>query len=233
MSSLNTPHCQRSLHETQGCPVPIGNSICGETNSLDIMKEFNRLYEERIQQVDCEGGGDCLQEKLKLQQEWIRNLTQQNEMLVRAVQELEYEATERVQQLEGKLNKSAECLSEVMKKYREHDFTVDLLAEPLQKISHLEDDIKNMLEFIKRARENKDWCVDGLTFYNITKEDLLGTQCKYSNMFSKDDSNEVRKTARMLFSQRNKPIGRSSTPRPILKCKCVRSSSRHKKITFK
>ncbi|XP_030749629.1 myosin heavy chain, skeletal muscle-like isoform X7 [Sitophilus oryzae] len=167
--------CYRSLNQSRGCPVSVGNTICGEANSLDIMKEFNRLYEDKMQQVDSEAGGDCSQEKIKLQQEWIRNLTQQNEMLVKAVQELEYEATERVKQLEDKLQKSAQCLCEVMRKYREHDFTTDLLSEPLQKISNLEDDIRNVLEFIRRIRENGDWNTDGLFFHKIKNVDLLGT----------------------------------------------------------
>lgn len=34
-------------------------------------------------------------------------------MLVKAVQDLEYEATERVKQLEDKLHKNAQCLCEV------------------------------------------------------------------------------------------------------------------------
>lgn len=166
---------EMSLNQSRGCPVSVGNTICGEANSLDIMKEFNRLYEDKMQQVDSEAGGDCSQEKIKLQQEWIRNLTQQNEMLVKAVQELEYEATERVKQLEDKLQKSAQCLCEVMRKYREHDFTTDLLSEPLQKISNLEDDIRNVLEFIRRIRENGDWNTDGLFFHKIKNVDLLGT----------------------------------------------------------
>lgn len=55
----NDSTCPRS--KSQGCPVPVGNTICGETNSLEIMKQFNRLYEERMEQVDSEAGGDCLQ----------------------------------------------------------------------------------------------------------------------------------------------------------------------------
>lgn len=68
-----------------------------------------------------------------------------------------------------------------MKKYREHDFAADLLAEPLQKISHLEDDIRNVLEFIRRIRENNEWSVNGLFFNNISKKELLGTTNKCCN----------------------------------------------------
>lgn len=48
-----------------------------------------------------------------MQQEWIENLIEQNEMLVRAVGELEVEATERVHMLEEKLQRSAQCICEV------------------------------------------------------------------------------------------------------------------------
>lgn len=43
-------------------------------------------------------------------------MSDQNEMLVRAVEELEHEATERVRLLEDKLQKSAQSLCEVGKK---------------------------------------------------------------------------------------------------------------------
>ncbi|KAL1491211.1 hypothetical protein ABEB36_011844 [Hypothenemus hampei] len=116
--------------ESEGCPIPVGDSVCGETNSLEIMKEFNQLYEERMKDVDM-AGGDCLKEKIKLQEEWIRNLIQQNEMLVKAVQELEYEATERVHQLEQKLQKSAQCLCEGEKILNRKDETIQDLTQKL------------------------------------------------------------------------------------------------------
>ncbi|XP_076270935.1 uncharacterized protein LOC143202871 isoform X11 [Rhynchophorus ferrugineus] len=174
MSTGNKFSHSKPYSQSQSCPIPVGNSLCGETNSLEIMKEFNKLFEDRMQQVDSIAGGDCLQEKIKLQQEWIQNLTQQNEMLVKAVQDLEYEATERVKQLEDKLHKNAQCLCEVMKKYREFDFSVDLLSSPIQKITQLENDKKNLLEFINRIRDNQDWSIDGLFFYNVAPSDLLG-----------------------------------------------------------
>lgn len=54
-----------------------------------------------------------LQAKLSLQHDWIRDLNEQNEMLVRAVEELEQEATERVIALEEKLRQSSKCACEV------------------------------------------------------------------------------------------------------------------------
>ncbi|KAJ8958819.1 hypothetical protein NQ318_019579 [Aromia moschata] len=189
-----------------GCQVPVGGGggTCGETRTLEIINEFRRLYEEKMQEIDTAGGGDCLQvsrgisrgarvsfrhsagksskagisnfqEKIKLQQDWIGDLTAQNEMLVKAVEELEREATERVHVLEEKLHQSAQCICEVMKRYREYDVTSDLLAEPLQRVFCLENDQKNLLEFVRRIREENRWDVHGLKFYAVSYRDLFGS----------------------------------------------------------
>ncbi|KAJ8972486.1 hypothetical protein NQ317_012317 [Molorchus minor] len=171
-----------------GCEVPVGQSTCGETRTLDIINEFRRLYEEKLAQIDNCGGGDCLQEKLRLQQDWIGDLTAQNEMLVKAVEELEHEATERVNLLEKKLQQSAQGICEVMKRYREYDVTNELLDKPLQKVFSLENDRKNMLEFIRRVREEKRWDVNGLTFYEVSYRDLFGACKKNGDTRQSSDS---------------------------------------------
>lgn len=62
-----------------------------------------------------------------------------------------------------------------MKRYREYDVTSDLLGEPLQKTFALENDQKNLLEFIRRIREENNWSVDGLKFFDVTYKDLFGS----------------------------------------------------------
>ncbi|XP_072393359.1 uncharacterized protein [Diabrotica undecimpunctata] len=173
MCTVNRSH-QRHL-VSDGCPIPIGNSVCGETKTLDIINEFKRLYEEKMNEIDNTSCGDCLQEKLQLQQNWIGDLTEQNEMLVRAVEDLELEATERVKMLEEKLQRSAECICEVMKKYREHDIAGSLLDEPRKRIFNLKNDMTNVLEFLRRIREEKRWNTEGLNFIELTEADLLGS----------------------------------------------------------
>lgn len=50
---------------------------------------------------------------MNLQQDWINDLTEQNEMLIKAIEELEQEATERVRLLEQRLNRSGTAEKEV------------------------------------------------------------------------------------------------------------------------
>ncbi|CAG9833575.1 unnamed protein product [Diabrotica balteata] len=135
MCTVNRSH-QRLL-VSDGCPIPIGNSVCGETKTLDIINEFKRLYEEKMNEIDNTSCGDCLQEKLQLQQNWIGDLTEQNEMLVRAVEDLELEATERVKMLEEKLQRSAECICEAERRSTEKDSTIQKLEAKVGELNSM------------------------------------------------------------------------------------------------
>ncbi|KAL3281247.1 hypothetical protein HHI36_004460 [Cryptolaemus montrouzieri] len=95
-----------------GCPIHVGKQKCGETKGLDIIMDFHKLYEEKMSEIDVSAGGDNLQEKVDLQQEWINDLTEQNKMLAKVIEELEIEAIGRVQQLEDKLKNAAKSFGE-------------------------------------------------------------------------------------------------------------------------
>lgn len=63
-----------------------------------------------------------------------------------------------------------------MNKYRQYDVSDDVLAEPLEKVFRLENDRKNLIEFLRRIREEKKWCTDGLKFFEISYNDLFGNE---------------------------------------------------------
>lgn len=44
-----------------GCQAQIGDKICGETDTLEITREFRQLYEDKLKEIDSVGGGDCVQ----------------------------------------------------------------------------------------------------------------------------------------------------------------------------
>ncbi|GJQ86609.1 hypothetical protein Trydic_g7841 [Trypoxylus dichotomus] len=160
----------RKCFGPEGCPAIASGRRCGETKNLQIIQEFRKLYEDKMQQIDDAAGGDCVQAKINLQQEWIRDLTDQNEMLVRVVEELEVEAAERVTMLEDKLQQSAKCACEVMDSYK--DFSINILPD-LQKMERIQNDLNNVIEIVRRARNGGVWSSKGLRFYTVDIERLM------------------------------------------------------------
>lgn len=72
-----------------------------------------------------------------------------------------------------------------MKKYNELDMTINLKGT-LQKIMQLESDVTNLLEFIRRIREEGVWNTDGLDFHKIKSNDLYGKNGKFSELVGKN-----------------------------------------------
>lgn len=38
----------------------MGDGICGEPNSLEIISQFNRLFQDRLAQIEAQADGGCL-----------------------------------------------------------------------------------------------------------------------------------------------------------------------------
>lgn len=38
----------------------MGDGICGEPNSLEIISQFNRLFQERLAEIEAQSDGGCL-----------------------------------------------------------------------------------------------------------------------------------------------------------------------------
>lgn len=69
-----------------------------------------------------------------------------------------------------------EIFLQVMKKYREHDVTNDLLSEPLQRIFQLENDQKSLIELLNRGIQTNNWNLKGLRFFTIEKKDIFDSR---------------------------------------------------------
>lgn len=98
-----------------GCPVIIDETglPCGEISGLEILDEFRDLYKKRIQNIDYDNENSG-EEKIEIMTEWIRDLDEQNTMLVKTVKELEIAACCRVKILENKLRETSDILSDNM-----------------------------------------------------------------------------------------------------------------------
>lgn len=91
-------------------------TVCGERSGLHILDEFRKMYQDRIESIDCTDM-DGAQVKMNVMMEWIRDLDAQNTMLVRTVEELEEAACCRVKMLEDKLKRTSCALSQNMSRH--------------------------------------------------------------------------------------------------------------------
>ncbi|XP_061932341.1 putative autophagy-related protein 11 isoform X2 [Apis cerana] len=165
--------------------------FCGETETLKIIDEFQKLYETRIENVDreFENKFDQVCMKLEISKEWIKNLKEQNIMLVQVVEDLEQAACNRVKLLEEKLKHSSMLVSGNMKKSTNTEKTISTLLNRVsnlekdeecmqQKIEFLQSDIRGLLELIRRAAQENHWTLDDIKFFEIQPSDIpVPTNC--------------------------------------------------------
>jgi len=51
----------------------MGDGICGEPNSLEIISQFNRLFQDRLTQIEAQADGGCLMVSLILKLNHLRS----------------------------------------------------------------------------------------------------------------------------------------------------------------
>lgn len=163
---------------------------CGETEGLRILNEFRKLYESRIEKIDRESGGesDRVSMKLQIMSDWIKDLGEQNTMLVHTVEDLEQAACNRVKLLEEKLKQSSQIVVDNLTRSSHSEKALNTLSNRVsqlekdeeylqQKIEYLQSDIRGLLEVIRRARQQNIWNLDGITFFEIQPEDIPVSDC--------------------------------------------------------
>lgn len=169
--------------------VDTGGEPCGETEGLRILDEFRKLYESRIEKIDREPGGesDRVSMKLQVMSDWIKDLGEQNMMLVHTVEDLEQAACSRVKLLEEKLKQSSQMVVDNLRSDNSEK-TLNTLSNRVsqlekdeeylqQKIEYLQSDIRGLLEVIRRARRQNVWSLEGITFFEIQPEDIPVPDC--------------------------------------------------------
>ncbi|PSN47541.1 hypothetical protein C0J52_08391 [Blattella germanica] len=185
------------LSETNHCQELDGDGlVCGgESKNLEILNEIKQIYEDRLRRIDDEIGDAGTELKLRTLQSWVMDLGEQNAMLVQTVEQLEREASERVALLKEGLDRSARSALNFMNKLDEEavgqkvippDQNEELLHT---KIRNLQSDITNLLELIRRAREENNWDITGLIFTELSFDDVfdsLQTTYGHTNCISSD-----------------------------------------------
>ncbi|XP_020299271.1 sporulation-specific protein 15-like isoform X3 [Pseudomyrmex gracilis] len=170
-------------HNCQATDDNIGEP-CGETEGLRILDKFRKLYESRIEQIDRESDSesDRVSMKLQIMSDWIKDLGEQNIMLVHTVEDLEQAASNKVKLLEDKLKQSSQMMDNFTRSNQSEE-ALNSLSNRVsqlekdekylqQKIEYLQSDIRGLLEVIRRARRQNVWSLEGITFFEIQPEDI-------------------------------------------------------------
>lgn len=188
VSQVPTPLVKRD----QDCrTADVGTGMpCGETNGLRILDEFRKLYESRIEKIDRESGdeSDRISMKLQVMSDWIKDLGEQNVMLVHTVEDLEQAACSRVKLLEEKLKQSSQMVTDNLTRSDHSEQALSTLSNRVnqlekdegylqRKIEYLQSDIRGLLEVIRRARRQNIWSLEGIRFYEIQPEDIPVPDC--------------------------------------------------------
>ncbi|KAK3873373.1 hypothetical protein Pcinc_021607 [Petrolisthes cinctipes] len=170
---------------------------------LGLLDEFTKIYSDRLQRVEDTAmkleEKEYLSNKVCVLEGWVRDLGEQNAVLVVTVEELEREAARRVALLEDRLTKMAVTTRQSCLSLRDHQLQVSslvhdkidlekeaqglrekLLSVERRNTSLMEDnanlhsDLSNLLQVISRARQTGQWEVDDLTFSCVTPEQVFG-----------------------------------------------------------
>ncbi|XP_011306193.1 A-kinase anchor protein 9 isoform X2 [Fopius arisanus] len=172
-----------SLHDNCTVASTSSDDVCGERSGLQILDEFKKLYEGRIESVDS-NNPNASDVKMKIMEEWINDLHAQNVMLAKTVQELEEAAYQRVKILEDKLKHTSNLITDNMalvEEPRHHELNdltdrLDYLQQEdeilKQKINNFQNDITGLIELVRRGYYERRWSLDGINLYELKAADI-------------------------------------------------------------
>lgn len=90
------------------------NSIAGSTSMQmqGLLNEFKQLYQNRLKKLEQQEphNEETIQIKIKTLESYVKDLLEQNDVLIQTIDELEKEANSRVSKLENKLIKTSNQL---------------------------------------------------------------------------------------------------------------------------
>ncbi|XP_063891161.1 uncharacterized protein LOC135116987, partial [Helicoverpa armigera] len=152
----NVVDCELAERDTGLC-------VCKGGPTLEILKDIQRLYEEKMEHIEKASGPTKLQMQVEVLRAWVGDLVGQNTLLARAVEELETEATTKLL-VERRRNSERSSKNIVCGKVSE----LKLLNEALQK--------ENIAKDREIRQLNKDAQTYEQTIMNLRKE---MSSCKY------------------------------------------------------
>ena len=84
------------------------SAVSTSTQMQGLLNEFKTLYQNRLKKLEQQEplNEEAIQLKIKTLESYVKDLLEQNDVLVQTIDELEKEANNRVSKLEAKLQKT-------------------------------------------------------------------------------------------------------------------------------
>ena len=112
------------------------SAVSTSTQMQGLLNEFKLLYQSRLKKLELQEplNEETIQLKIKTLESYVKDLLEQNDVLVQTIDELEKEANNRVSKLEAKLLKSTNFFKELSNKNK--DLEKELKSLSYQKESY-------------------------------------------------------------------------------------------------
>ncbi|ELU17652.1 hypothetical protein CAPTEDRAFT_199760 [Capitella teleta] len=178
-----------------------------------LLSEFRHLYEERLKKLDeSDNGPDAQKTRLNILQSYVNDLTEQNEVLIQTVEELEREANQRVIHVEGKLDRATHTAKDYMTKCKElekelrsvtlHVNKTEASYHELQRAldqserssslnreesSNLRHDLNILAQVLSKLRMTGKWAVEDVKFRAVDFEQIFGSGSEMASLHSSEE----------------------------------------------
>uniref|UniRef100_A0ABD2WMX5 Uncharacterized protein n=1 Tax=Trichogramma kaykai TaxID=54128 RepID=A0ABD2WMX5_9HYME len=174
---------ETAAEESSACD---NEEACIESNALGILGQIDCLYRSRVGELEARLDLDDPQRvklKLKIMNDWVKDLGEQNAMLVQTVHELEQAAICRVKSLEDQLQSTTSLISNNITNSSKSEKDLNTLSTRIcqleseqdcmqSKITSLKSDLDSLLKLMKRGQLDNNWNLDGFIFHEIKPSDI-------------------------------------------------------------
>ncbi|XP_061093390.1 nuclear mitotic apparatus protein 1-like isoform X1 [Conger conger] len=165
-----------------------GTFPCPVTRNMrHLLDEFKGLYEERLRRLEFETGGESHEEilrmKVRILNSYVNDLSDQNQVLIQTVEDLEKEANGKVTFLEAKIHSSDQIIGDLgYQKRCLEDSRENLRSEMVD----MKLDISTLSRLVQQVQHTHTLDVSGVTLRTIPLEQIAEASV-YSKHISKPE----------------------------------------------
>ncbi|KAJ8376570.1 hypothetical protein SKAU_G00071500 [Synaphobranchus kaupii] len=151
-----------------------GRFPCPVTRNMrHLLDEFKGLYEERLRRLEIQTGGgsheEILRMKVRILNSYVNDLSDQNQVLIQTVEDLEKEANGKVAFLEAKIHSSDQIIDDLGYRNRCLEGNTESLHS---EILDMKLDISTLSRLAQQAQHTHKLDVSGVSLRTIPLEQI-------------------------------------------------------------